>query len=233
MSFKKTIAAAMAALMLTASGALASTWNGHYDVSNFAGGNHGLWMKDFVRHTPGKFNYWGVTDGSLNYVGTTATLKMDVKNHGDSALEGTVHMEFEKRDFAGTPKCEYGACPASAANWDFFSITAGSFAGSGALNGLNLKLTEFPKNADIPPQLGIGANSKNKTEMGLATWLTWSIVGDDNTFAGYTFDWRSDTYMPGQHGDINIALAPVPLPAAGWLLIAGLGSMALARRKTA
>ncbi len=236
MSIKGTIAAAATAVLMSAGGLMAATtgmFEGEYDVSNANNGQHGVWLKDFVEGQGSSYDYWGILDGHFSYAEGKATLTGNVQNQGDAALQMYLNMEFMVRhDFAGAPKCEWGdGCPPSAADWEYFSITSGSLSGTGILTGLELTLSQFPdpSYADHPPQLGIGANSKSKTEMGLATWLAWTGV-DQTSNVHYSFDLESEVYR-GQHGDINIALEAVPLPAAGWLLFAAVGGLAAAGRR--
>lgn len=236
----RVLAAALAALVLGSGTVAASTFHGDYEVMNFTGGQHGLWLDEFVVGQDDSYDKWGIDAGTFSYAGTTAMLNASLINAGDSNLTATISMEFEKRASAPpAPKCEYGACPAEVVDWEFFDIVTASFSGTGAIAGLELIFAEFPTNADFPPQLGIGANSKVIDELGFATWLSWDGV-DGSTGSGYSFDPSSATEMPGQHGDVNIRLVPisappppeVPLPAAGWLLLAGVsGLVALKRRQ--
>ncbi|QJF52049.1 VPLPA-CTERM sorting domain-containing protein [Roseobacter ponti] len=236
MRIKGTIAAAATAVLISASGLMAATtgmFEGEYDVSNADNGQHGVWLKNFITGHGGAYNYWGVEQGHLSYHDGEARLTATVENQGDNSLQLYLDMVFMTRhDFAGAPKCEWGdGCPPSAADWEYFSISSGTLSGIGSLSGLELTLSQFPdpSYADHPPQLGVGANSKSKTELGFASWLAWSGL-DASGNQLYDFDMHSQVYS-GQHGDINIALEAVPLPAAGWLLFAAVGGLAAAGRR--
>lgn len=79
------------------------------------------------------------------------------------------------------------------------------------------------------PQLGRGGRciASNSDPDGFATWRTWErFITTEETFACLT-----DEIGHGS-GDINdLAGATAPLPAAGWLSLAGVGGTAAPRRK--
>lgn len=220
----------MTAFVLSVSSVAAATWNGTYDVSKYVGGKHGLWLQGFFTDGSGS-NYWGVVDGTLTVDDHGAQLDMSVKNHTNHGYIGDLSVSFTNTAAPASAKCEYGACP-DTSDWRFFDIAAGSFTGGADLIGMILEIGLFPDTGVLPGQIGIGTNSKNNYELGLASWNSWMVKSEPDATDIAEIDFRSET-TSGQHGDINISLSAVPLPAAGWLLIAGLGGLAMARRKTA
>jgi hypothetical protein len=61
--------------------------------------------------------------------------------------------------------------------------------------------------------------------------LTFSLNGAANLFVA-VFARSTDKYSPGLY-HLQASFAPVPLPAAAWLLLSGLGGLAAFRRKRA
>jgi hypothetical protein len=108
------------------------------------------------------------------------------------------------------------------------NLTGGTLIGTGILAGLNLTVTRKPIDGPWATQIGgsngtnNGANNKNKN-FGMANWFminvttaTCRICSNNSVIAN----------LNGKQGDINIDLVPVPVPAAGFLLIGGLGALA-------
>ncbi len=98
------------------------------------------------------------------------------------------------------------------------------------MQGLSYSLVSNPKHA---PQVGEAANALDTTGLGFSMWFNWTRHGTATSpFANlYSFN-------EGGKGDINIDLeidpnggGVVPLPAAGWMLLAGIGGLAAAGRR--
>ncbi len=133
---------------------------------------------------------------------------------------------------------------------EYFAYLTGT---SGIVDGMRLGLSVFDDGGTKPPQLGPwgGWFNENGDADGFATWLTWEripsleiltaqLVYDDCYLLRFSDD---DCEEPGVgtnlrgNGDINWLLGDrvpgtvVPIPAAGWLLIGGLGALGALRRR--
>ena len=118
----------------------------------------------------------------------------------------------------------------------FFDFASATISGLGDLAGLVYELTVKPNGLAKPPQFGYCGNWYDCT-LGYSNWffakrISDATVNQDNddsndilTFGGLDAYGR-DRIM---HGDLNINA--VPLPAAGWMLLAGVGAIAATRRK--
>ncbi len=218
-----------------ASSALAApvTAYGAYDATSVnTGGNlHTIWLEDFLGANdaddywqfvggPGLFEFDGTTDPDEARLGGTIAQNTDTSNTFDISFV----FSYRPQGQGGmAPKNGGGGNPAT---WDYFDFVSGTATGTGgAVNGTNLSFTIRPS-ADLPAQLGDGANDKN-LGLGFSSWVFW----DDGSTSGI--------------GDINLNLAfvtgsgynppPVPLPASALLLIGAMGAMGAAarmRRKT-
>ena len=235
MTYVKSISVAVAGFVtgaLLATAATASTYTGTYDAGNVetVGNPHTLWLVDFVDGS----KYWQFEDGSNAFVfeDTTATLNAVAFQTGNANRRMDLSMTFELAAGPnGSPKCG-GDC-SDVANWNFFDFTSASLTGMDDLAGviLNLTLGAVDNGGRGPidklPQLGFGANDKD-AGFGFSTWFNWERVMDLNQNPNF------DVVQTGTsgHGDVNLQLdvTPVPLPAAGWLLIAGVGALGAVRK---
>ena len=203
------------------------TPDGVYSATSVSSGSfdHAVWLVDLLGHTVAD-RYWQFEGGSGLFTvdGNSAELEGSIVQNTNPHNVLMIDMEF---DFRGTgaagqgseaPKNGGGGDPDT---WDYYDLVSGSITGTLMGEAVALDLTIRPSD-ELPAQLGLGANDKDGG-FGFSSWIYWSVA------AGNEFDF-------GRHsgiGDVNIQLAPVPLPAGGLLLLAGLGGLALARRARA
>lgn len=110
------------------------------------------------------------------------------------------------------------------------SVSALSTSGAGQLT---LKLTdfEFPKQLKSLSLLVTDLNGFWKKIDGStgADGLIFDLSGPANLFVA-VFAQTHNRFMPGVY-NLQASFSPVPLPAAAWLLLSGLGGLAAFRRK--
>ncbi|MEM9845253.1 MAG: VPLPA-CTERM sorting domain-containing protein, partial [Pseudomonadota bacterium] len=90
--------------------------------------------------------------------------------------------------------------------------------------GVELSLSVKPGDGSMPFQLGSYADDKGNAGLGGSSWFYWTVSSGEND---------PDLKNKNGHGDINVQLQPVPLPAGSLLLITALGACAIARRRKA
>ena len=183
--------------------------------------------------------YWTFQDVVLDYNGTNgpSSLTGTATNTGDSnlSIDLSINLSTATAPGAQTGYCQFngsgGACDASDPDdsmWAFMTILAGStFSGTAGteLDGIVWDISDL-SGGTHPPQVGVNANALVENDLqGISMWF--SFVRSDHTQYGGNY-----TINSNGKGDINSNLSPVPLPAAGWLLIAGLGGLAAMRRRT-
>ena len=164
----------------------------------------------------------------------TAHLTGRIQNNVSTSYQMDVDVSFalrEENEAGDTIKQGGGKYDGT---WSFMDMTAATFTGVGALDGLVLSLSAFPDPSveDIPFQLGEGANDKN-TGLGGAGWFRWFAEVSEDYVGPSPFN--SVDLGSRRHGDINLNLelipTPVPLPAAGMMLLAGLGGLGALRMR--
>lgn len=202
----------------------------------YASDYHSLWSKrsvdvglghNFHFDPSGKFEI--VDDGSNIPGSKTATLSGNVVSANDSSSGFKLLFNYNDDLTAyGTPsfKNEQDSAAIQALHGDniFMSLLGGLLVGFGDLEGANFTVSTMPVPAAnaFATQIGTGSNNKN-ANYGLANWFFFHKI------AGRCDNVNCDR-LDGRQGDINIDLAPVPAPAAGLLLLAGIGALTGLRR---
>ncbi|MEM6577555.1 MAG: VPLPA-CTERM sorting domain-containing protein [Pseudomonadota bacterium] len=235
--FKKILGTAAAAVVISASAALAASVN----ATSYSPTGHSFWFSSPPPGTTGpndnakkKFlfeNTVGAEDpfGTFTVTGMTATLTGVVRN---AALEGfDVLLNLVQTTDPGVYK--EGGGIAGPSDWTFWDIDTTK---TNTLTSLTAGLASYRieqhgsiGGTPLAGQLGVGANDKN-LDFGFSTWTKFFTPVD--CVAG-----QNCTKIKG---DINISLSddptgggmpPVPLPAGMLLLPAGLAMLAGLRRR--
>ncbi|MEY1557463.1 VPLPA-CTERM sorting domain-containing protein [Yoonia sp. R2331] len=239
----KTIASAVA---LAIAASTASAGNVSYDATSYAPGGHSLWFsglgaplgKHFHFDPSGLFNTdmtsWGQLLGTVTSANdSTNGFQVSFNYDGDTTGLGA----FKN---GGGGMTGGSAVPGTNGVWGgtlnpdifFLNMTGGTLTGFGdKLGGIKLDVTRKPSNGIMAAQIGTGANDKNGN-FGMSNWFY--TICDVCSNAQYDFT----SAFNNKQGDVNVNLVPnggnltdVPLPAAGWMLIAGLGGLAAAKRR--
>ena len=205
-------------------------------------GSHGLYLNGFMPGSSYDSKRWSISKGSASVAADGLSFEAHV-SHSVSPSYGfklSAALDPIATPASGTagPECQGNACTHISDNDIRYynkeddQGTPTKFAtleGTGSIAGMLINLFVNDVNDEKPAQLGLGGSwfSGNTSLEGFATWLTWEVV--DN--GGHT------DFASSGSGDINWLLGDssttttVPLPAAGWLLIAGLGGLAAMRRR--
>ena len=200
-------------------------YSGTYNLED-AFPSHGLWLPHF---RDGASKTWSVQSGTATYDSSAGTLDLNgtVRNNTDPSLELVIDFSLNEISHAGPPACGKPGCASPTAdmvaNVKYFDFVDVMIKGvSGLLSGLTLDLSIKPKDGEKPPQFGYGANWVD-LNFGYSNWFYWTVSDAEKTQYGLK-------NLSG-HGDVNVNMSPVPLPAAGWLLLAGVGALGAMRHR--
>ncbi|MEM8981054.1 MAG: VPLPA-CTERM sorting domain-containing protein [Pseudomonadota bacterium] len=213
-----------------------------------------VWTNQLVSDSSGnnrKYRSWN-TDSrnsrwTLNNDGT-ASLTIMGENKGSHNLNIALNMTFDISNAHQNGYCQGYAgndCTADprgrpvfdTSDWQYFNILSGSMTiesedGAGStLASVTYALSDYT-NGNHQPQLGTGGDAFNPDEYGFSSWLAWTRTSGFDNDSMFSF-LDNSTMDSARHGDINIQLAPVPLPAGLVLMLGALGATGLVRRKSA
>lgn len=247
---KKTYLSGIAAAFLMGTSAHAATIPGINEptigtfdvtpaVSSTTGKTHSLWFqqgipglsKRFTLTSPGTFT---ADANGATLTGSTVSLINDMP---DAAAGFDLSFTFD-RDFSNLtdPNIVFKDVFGNAVehgNEDYFDLESGTISGTGTLAGVELTVSRKPVEGTNGTQVGggilsdVGANVHNPN-FGLAAWFMIDSVDTTNCASCDAALFKS---LEGTQGDVNFDLAPVPLPAAGFLLLGALASVAGARAR--
>ncbi len=220
------------AASIAALGTVAQAGNVSYDATSYNSGpgGHSLWFSNGIADLGKDFHF--EPSGLFNTDMTTwGQLLGKVVSAADSSNGFNVFFNYdgdtsERTGFKGN---------GGVINPDvfFLNMIGGTLTGFGdKLAGIALDVTRKPGDGTLATQVGTAANDKNQ-EFGMSNWF-YTVC---NTCDNGTVDIFNQ--VNNRQGDVNLNLAendndivgPIPLPAAGWMLIAGLGGLAAAGRR--
>lgn len=212
--------------------------DGSYEALDYDG-YHGIWSPPLAGDTQ---PHYSLSGSEFRVNGDAAKLVGTATNAVDPALAFVFELEFARSSQSNLGYCQYDGnadpdCDSAftqnliatnqvdPSSWDFFELLGGTFTGTDLLAGVTYDISD---KSGHQPQVGIGGNAIDTDDLGLSMWFTFMRTdGGPSTIGGYTL-------LDQGGGDFNIDIASMPLPAAGWLLIAGLGGMfAMGRRNKA
>lgn len=234
-------AAALVAFALGASSASAVTYNATSNVKEGAG-NHSLWFANdgssparpdgAIGSRPNHFKFENRSPGQgvFEVNGSKASLTGEVANADGQAfliemffVEYTGSAYTDKKITGSQDTSDWTRYDLDTSKSSMVSYIAGTGTGN-ALQSFDVTLRGGPTAAPYKVQVGTGANEKDASLFGLSTWIT---LTDKTGASGCGF--AKCSYA----GDINIvldmdpnSLPSVPVPAAGFLLLGGLGLLA-------
>lgn len=236
----------LTALALTVVSSSVQAANVTYDAVSYNGNitsGHSLWFKGGVMSSTD--NHYHFVPGGIFQTdeSTTGTLSGKIYSQVDldsgSATPAGFDVLFNYNDqfvksdgssFTPVFKAE-ATNPLPPPNDPYYLfLSGGTLSGFGALAGLEMTVSEKGSFNNWATQIGLNANAKDN-DYGMANWFMTTVT---SLCTGCGADYTNR--LDGKQGDVNVdltgaRLTDVPLPAAGWLLIAGLGGLAAAGRR--
>ncbi len=241
MKIRSILVAAALAVTLPFTASAATTFApGTYDATDydanratpeFVLGSRSLWTSPNAMFVTGgsATHYWTVGPTSqFVFDGTSATLSGQVFNRGEPTLAFDFLLTMSLGSSVGA-YCGGGTCNGQEVDWALFTLDSGIMTGLTGTETANISYN-LTQRSSHGPQAGFGANDKDATELGFSMW--YDFTRTDSTVTTGPFTFASSGY-----GDFNMDLAldpsitGVPLPAAGWLMIAAFGGLAAAKRR--
>jgi len=222
----KKIMAIAAVAAFSATPMLASTYSATSAIGS--GSDHSVWLQNLGGNSDFSFDPAGIF---LLDEGTgLGSLKGSAKSHTQAGgFEVNFNYSTDLSLYNGNPKFKSENGSSKMGDTFYLTMTGGTLTGYGYYAGIDFSTSTMPDPGEneFATQVGTTANNKND-EFGLANWFFVNAAVDGNCLNEAV----NLCGALGSQGDINIDLAPVPLPAAGVLLLAAIGGFgAFGRRK--
>ncbi|MEL6170693.1 MAG: PEP-CTERM sorting domain-containing protein [Pseudomonadota bacterium] len=222
---RKTLLAAVTLGVVSATSAFSSTVT--YVATSHTEGNpshpeHSVWFQSSPSGASGSQSNHFLFENSPSGVGSfvvngmNATLTGQVVNAGGQIYDLALHL-VETAD----PNAYKNPFGEDTNLWTFYDLDPNSASTLTSLSGLSsfdISLRGQVNGNDLKAQFGLGANDKNAGLLGLSTWI------------GFT-ESNCELECEYHHGDINILLEPVPVPASAALLPLGIAVMGALRAR--
>lgn len=256
MSFLKSLTAAAVIAILPTFSAAGTIGAGDYNVVDLDGfrsiwtpnGNSGPNGHALV--TGGHASsYWSFSDTILSFDGENASINGRATNTGANELAFDLSLNFALTETqngycqfskseggvgkdVNCDKIDYSTIGVDPSSWTYLDFLDGTFAGveGSVMEDIVYNISD---NANHRPQLGYGANALEKEDFGFSMWFMFDLDGNSPLSAMSAFSGDTYAFNSSGRGDINVDVSAVPLPAAGWLLLASIGGLAAAKRRRA
>lgn len=238
----------MATTALLGSNAQAATYTGDFDATsvNTGGNDHTFWFVGLLGETSHDTanRYWQFDSdgGTFSSDGATASLTGTIVNNVLAGYDFLVNVAFSYRGTGDDGDNDGGVLDGDVDKkgsahggdpftWDFYDMTSATLTGTGVISsGFWMELTQ----RGPVFQVGDGANDKS-SGLGASGWFDWTLYRECVSVVATGSSAGGACEENSGYGDINVNLvpSPVPLPAAGLLLIGAVGALgAAARRKS-
>jgi hypothetical protein len=222
----KTLLAIATAVALTASPSLAATYSATSAVGS--GSDHSVWLNYLGSDSDFSFDPAGIfmLDEGTGLGSLKGTAKSQTQ---DGGFEVHFNYSTDLSLYNNNPRFKSENGSSEMDDTFYLTMTGGTLMGYGHYAGIDFNTSTMPIPGDdtFATQVGTTANNKND-KFGLANWFFVNTAVDGSCSNSNVNLCNID----GTQGDINIDLAPVPLPAAGFLLLAAIGGFgAFGRRK--
>ena len=184
-------------------------------VTNCSGAPHGLWTGSSFNSSGTCGNFFSIESGIFT-VNDNGTGSLVAKANNPQSLMADINLTFS--GFYDTLPTGFKYKKEGGANYnpvtddpnvDFFTQIGGTIE----IGNDKFYINHIVK--DFAFQFGLGANAKKADEFGASAWIV------------------PDSYSDNQHWDLNLKLTKVPEPGTLAMLLAGLLSLVVIRRRLA
>lgn len=216
-----------------------------FDVISYSPTGHSMYLfpNGGLPGGLGRDYHFAPDPGQFEFVGGMAFLTgfVESETSGPNGYEVNLKFDYNVEPDVSYKEEQVGSLP-GANPVVFMNLVGGTLTGKGSLlEGLVLDVTRRPEDGKKAAQFAIGGHEKGgptKDHYGMAVWFTATVSDQSSDGSNNTNDFSS-IFGKSYKGDFNVlikdgpvpGMPPVPLPAAGWMLIAGIGGLAAMGRR--